>query len=130
MQTRVIDRVVNFSDNYSGHPLDIELDLNNDWMYWGESDSGDGNIKRARLDGSGLQTISTFKGTPYFFSLNVSNGYIYCPVIDLPATRIYRITISSGELKRRSSQHQRQRIRARSCRGLRSGAPLLHTLRY
>ena len=68
------------------YPRGVCVDSQNGWMYWTESPpegNAAGLIRRARLDGTGLQTVYTL--TPYdpFFSyvgtpaVDPVNGYVY-----------------------------------------------------
>jgi len=72
----------------AGFSADLEIDEINDRLYWAET--GDGLIRRANLDGSGLETAVTIgAGTftaPYFMYVDPVGGHIYWGVTSSGST--------------------------------------------
>ena len=61
-----------------GHTKPIALDLSGGKMYWTEDESGGKfKIRRANLDGSGIQDLVTGLTHPRNLALNPSGGKIY-----------------------------------------------------
>lgn len=55
--------------------VDLELDLDGGKIYWAES--GSGTVKRANVDGSGLETIASGLDFPSGIALDVGAGKVY-----------------------------------------------------
>lgn len=79
-------------------PRGLALDTSNGWMYWGEAPpqgNAMGLVRRARLDGSGLQTVFTLIPYDPSFSyvgkpcVDPVNGYVYfCAANEIRRVRL------------------------------------------
>lgn len=59
------------------HPEDIEIDTFNQTIYWTDNIDGEGIIRKAKLDGSDIQSISFPDGKPRKLWLDTENQEIY-----------------------------------------------------
>ena len=58
-------------------PIDMALDVSNNWMYWTQITSTTSEVFRSHLDGNGTQQLFGDQGFYYGIAIDPLHGYLY-----------------------------------------------------